>query len=117
MVALYHGTQTLDNVAADGEMVLQLLAAPQYALVNQLGKQSGKKIDKISRLHKRGLLTEWEGYPILQDALAVIKLKVCNHMEGGDHRMYLCDVMAYKNLQPGEALTTNILHEKGIIRI
>lgn len=117
MVALYHGTQTIDNVAADGEMVLQLLAASQYALVNLLGKQTGKKIDKIGRLKKRGLLTEWNGFPVLQEALAVMKLKVCNQMEGGDHRIYLCDVVAYKNLQPGEALTTSILHEKGIIRI
>lgn len=117
MVALYQGTQTLENVAADGEMVLQLLAAEQYALVNLLGKQSGKKIDKISRLQKRGMLMEWEGYPVLQNALALMKLSVCNQMEGGDHRLYLCNVVAYKNLNPGETLTTSILNEKGIIRI
>jgi flavin reductase (DIM6/NTAB) family NADH-FMN oxidoreductase RutF len=117
MVALYHGTQTLMNVETDGEFVLQLLAVHQYNLVNQLGKLSGKKIDKISRLNKRKLLTDWEGYLVLKDALAVMLLKVVNEMEGGDHRMYLCDVVAYKNLNEGEALTTGILGEKGIIRI
>ena len=117
MVALYHGTQTLENVEMTGEFVLQLLARNQYNLVNQLGKISGKNIDKISRLQKRKLLSEWEGYPVLKDALALMKLKVCNEMEGGDHRMYLCDVVAYKNLNEGEALTTGILGEKGVIRI
>lgn len=116
MVAIYHGTQTLLNVEKDNAFVLQLLADHQYNLVNQLGKLSGKNIDKISRLHKRKLLTEWEGYPVLKDVLAVMKLTVCNQMEGGDHRLYICDVESYKNLNEGNALTTNILNEKGIIR-
>jgi flavin reductase (DIM6/NTAB) family NADH-FMN oxidoreductase RutF len=117
MVALYHGTQTLINVEKDNEFVLQLLADHQFNLVNQLGKQSGKNIDKISRLTKRKLLIDWDGYPVLEDALAVMKLTVCNQMEGGDHRLYLCDVANYKNLNEGAALTTSILGEKGIIRI
>ncbi len=117
MVAIYHGTQTLENVEKDQEFVLQLLDENQYALVNLLGKQSGKKIDKISRLEKRKLLNEWEGYPVLQQALAVMLLKVANEMEGGDHRMYLCDVVSYKNMNEGNALTTGVLAEKGIIRI
>lgn len=117
MVAIYHGTQTLLNVEKDQAFVLQLMADHQYNLVNQLGKLSGKNIDKISRLHKRKILTEWEGYPVLKDALAVMSLTVCNQMEGGDHRLYLCDVESYKNLNEGDALTTKILGEKGIIRI
>jgi flavin reductase (DIM6/NTAB) family NADH-FMN oxidoreductase RutF len=117
MVALYHGTQTIENVEHTGEFVLQLLHEDQYNLVNLLGKQSGKKIDKMARLEKRKLLTQWNGYPVLQQALAVMHLKVVNKMEGGDHRMYLCDVVAYKNVNEGEALTTGVLGEKGVIRI
>ena len=117
MVAIYHGTQTLLNVEKDQAFLLQLLADHQYNLVNQLGKLSGKNIDKINRLHKRKLLAEWEGFPVLLQALAVMHLKVVNEMEGGDHRMYLCDVIGYKNLNEGDALTTGILGEKGVIRI
>jgi flavin reductase (DIM6/NTAB) family NADH-FMN oxidoreductase RutF len=117
MVALYHGTQTLLNVEKDNAFVLQLMADHQYNLVNQLGKLSGKNIDKISRLQKRNLLYEWEGYPVLKDALAVMKLTVCNQMEGGDHLLYLCDVESYKNLNEGNTLTTGLLKEKGVIRI
>lgn len=117
MVAIYHGTQTLENVDQEQEFVLQLLDEGQYNLVNLLGKQSGKKIDKISRLNKRKVLTEWEGYQVLQKALAVMLLKVVGNMDAGDHKMFLCDVVSYKNLNEGKALTTGLLGEKGIIRI
>lgn len=117
MVAIYHNTQTLENIEQSGEFVLQLLACDQYSMVNLLGKQSGKNIDKIGRLQKRKLLTQWEGYPVLHQSLAVMHLKIINRMEAGDHCMYLCDVIAYKNLNEGTALTTEVLGEKGIIRI
>jgi flavin reductase (DIM6/NTAB) family NADH-FMN oxidoreductase RutF len=117
MVAIYHGTQTLENVEANPQFVLQLLSSKQYNLVNQLGKQSGKKIDKISRLQKRKLLCEWKEFYILRDALAVMKLNIINSMNAGDHQILLCDVEAFKNLNEGEVLTTQILNTKGIIRI
>jgi len=117
MVAIYHGTQTLVNVEANPHFVLQLLAAGQYNLVNQLGKQSGKNVPKMMRLDKRKLLAVWNGFKVLKAALAVMELQVINTMEGGDHRLYLCDVLAYKNLNEGDPLTTKILNEKGIIRI
>jgi flavin reductase (DIM6/NTAB) family NADH-FMN oxidoreductase RutF len=85
--------------------------------VNQLGKQSGSTIDKISRLQKRQLLTTWNNYHILKEALAVMELQSIQMIPAGDHTMFLCDVISYKNLNEGKALTTSILHEKGIIRI
>ncbi|MES2773692.1 MAG: flavin reductase [Bacteroidota bacterium] len=117
MVAIYHGTQTLVNAEAHPHFVLQLLGAGQYNLVNQLGRQSGKTVNKIQRLEKRKLLTLWNGFKVLKDALAVMELLAVTQVEGGDHRLFLCDVTAYKNLNDGEPLTTTILHEKGIIRI
>ncbi|HSR40049.1 MAG TPA: flavin reductase family protein, partial [Phnomibacter sp.] len=117
MVALYHDTQTLRNVELHPHFVLQLLSADQYRIVNQLGKLSGKTIDKIVRLEKRNLLSDWNGFKILKEVLAVMELKVINSMEAGDHKMFLCDVVAWKNLQDGTPLTTSFLHEKGIIRV
>lgn len=117
MVAIFSGTQTMANVEQNPHFVLQLLAKSQYRLVNQLGKQSGKSIDKIGRLQKRQLLSEWNGFPILKEALAVMELQVLQQIDAGDHCMMLCDVLAYKNLNEGEVLTTKYLHEKGIIRI
>ncbi len=117
MVAIYHGTQTLSNIEKQPEFVLQLLAEPQYRLVQLLGKQSGKFIDKIDRLRRRNQFTTWKGFYVLQDALAVMHLKVFSQSEAGDHRMYVCDVTGYKNLNDGFPLTTDFLSQKGMIRI
>lgn len=114
---IFNGTQTLENVTKQGEFILQLLAATQYRLVDLLGKKSGKKIDKISRLTKRAELVEWNGYPILKNCLAVMQLKVISTFEGGDHQGFVCDVIAYKNLNEGEALTLDVLRAHKLIRI
>ena len=114
---IYHGTQTLLNVEKSGEFVLQLLADNQYRLVDLLGKKSGKVIDKISRLIKRNELIKWNDFYVLKNCLAVMHLKVISSFEGGDHKGFLCDVVAYKNLNEGEALTLDRLREKKLIRI
>jgi flavin reductase (DIM6/NTAB) family NADH-FMN oxidoreductase RutF len=117
MVAIFHGTKTLENITANASFMLQLLAAGQYRLISLLGKQSGNNINKIQRLEKRQLITEWNNFKVLKDALSVIQLQAISHIETGDHRMFLCNVIAFKNLHPGDPLTTKILHEKRIIRI
>ena len=114
---IYHGTQTLINVEASGEFMLQLLAENQYRLVDLLGKKSGKSIDKISRLQKRNELAEWNGFYILKNCLAVMQLKVVSSFEGGDHKAFLCDVTAFKNLNEGETLSLDTLREHKMIRI
>jgi flavin reductase (DIM6/NTAB) family NADH-FMN oxidoreductase RutF len=115
--AVYKNTKTLENVRSNGQFVLQILSDNQFALVRLLGKQTGNKINKIERLNKRNLLSEWNGFSILKEALAVMELKIINEMDGGDHVCFLCDVVAYKNLNEGKELTLNILSEKKIISI
>ncbi len=115
--SIYHGTQTLLNIQASGEFVLQLLADTQYRLVDLLGKKSGKLIDKMSRLQKRNELMYWREFSVLKNCLAVMHLKVISSFEGGDHIGFLCDVLAYKNIKEGNALTLDTLREKKLIRI
>jgi len=115
--AVYKNTKTLENVRSNGQFVLQILTDNQYALVRLLGKQTGNKINKIERLSKRNLLSEWNGFSILKEALAVMEMKIINEIDGGDHVCFLCDVVAYKNLNEGNELTLNILSEKKIISI
>ena len=115
--AVYKNTKTLENVRSNGAFVLQILSHTQYALVRLLGKQSGNKINKIERLNKRNLLLEWNGFSILKEALAVIEMNIIQEMDGGDHVCFLCDVVAYKNLNEGKELTLNILSDKKIISI
>lgn len=115
--AVYKNTKTLENVRLNGQFVLQILSDSQYALVRLLGKQSGNKINKIEKLSKRNLLSEWKRFNVLKEALAVMEMKVIHEMDGGDHVCFLCDVVAYKNLNEGKELTLNILSEKKIISI
>ena len=116
-VAIYNDTKTLEIVENSPKFVLQLLAAEQYRMVDLLGKKSGKNIDKISRLEKRELIAHWNGFKILKDALALTELKVENTMQAGDHKLFLCSVVDYKNLNEGKALTLDDLREHRLIRI
>ncbi len=83
---IYYGTQTLINIEASGEFILQLLADSQYRLVDLLGKKTGKMIDKITRLQKRNELINWNNFYVLKNCLAVMQLKVISSFEGGDHK-------------------------------
>ncbi len=120
--AIYQNTQTLSNVQENPHFVLQILSTHQYRLVELLGKNSGKYINKIERLAKRKIVTDWKGFPILKDCIAVIEmkahpLKIQSGQDIPDHSLFLCDVLSYKNLNTGEALSLNILREKNLIRI
>lgn len=122
--AIYYDTKTLELVEKNPHFVLQILCAEQYRLVDLLGKKSGNNINKIERLQKRNLITEWNGFYILKDALAVMEMKATPlsftenlDSKSPDHKLFLCNVVGYKNLHDGTPLTTQILGEKKIIRI
>lgn len=114
---VYRGTQTLDNLVESREFVLQLLSADQYKLTKILGKTSGKNQDKMPYLQKKQLVQPWQGFQVLTDALSVMQLRILQQFDGGDHVGFLCDVVQYKNLQPGEPLTLDILRAHQLIRI
>lgn len=116
VVGVYEGTKTLDLINKNPVFVLQILSQKQASLVRLLGQQSGKKIHKIDRLKKRKLLTEWEGFPVLKEAAAVLLLKATESFDAGDHKGFICDVQAYKNLNDEKILTLNYLRDKKIIR-
>jgi len=114
---IYHNTLTLENIEYNGEFVLQLMHASQYRLVDLLGKKSGKSTNKISRLERRKELEEWKGFPVLKKCLALMLLKVVSSFDAGDHKAFLCDVIAYKNLNEGTSLCLDDLRKHKMIRI
>jgi flavin reductase (DIM6/NTAB) family NADH-FMN oxidoreductase RutF len=116
MVAVYHGTKTLDLITANPRFLLQLLSVEQYALVRLLGQQSGHKVDKISRLLKRGIIEKHLDFYRLKEALAVVELEQVSRVAGGDHDIFICKVISHQNMHEGEALTTGVLRDKKIIR-
>jgi flavin reductase (DIM6/NTAB) family NADH-FMN oxidoreductase RutF len=122
VVAVYNGTKTLELIHKSPHFVLQLLAAHQYNLVKLLGQQSGNKIDKIQRLQKRNLLTQWNGFAVLKEAIAWMEMKaiplpVNKSFKQPDHQLFLCDVVAHKNANADDALTVDILREKKLVRM
>lgn len=116
MVALFEGTKTRELVEQNGHFILQLLAKDQYKLVKHLGQQSGHKKDKLALLKKRNQLAEQHGFYYLKDALAIMECKVLDSIDGGDHKLFICDVLSWKNLNEGSPLTTGYLQDKKIIR-
>ncbi len=122
VIAVYNGTKTLGHVQQDPHFVLQLLADDQYNLVTLLGRHSGHSINKIERLKKRELISYWNGFPVLKDALAWMELKGVHlntnaFLSKSDHQLFLCDVIAYKNVKQGHALTVDTLRQKKIVRM
>jgi flavin reductase (DIM6/NTAB) family NADH-FMN oxidoreductase RutF len=122
VVAVYNETKTLELINESLHFVLQLLAAHEYNLVKLLGQQTGHKIHKIERLGKRKLLTEWNGFAVLKEAIAwmemkAISLPVNKSFNQPDHQLFLCDVVAYKNANAGDALTVDILRERKVVRM
>lgn len=119
--SIYYNTKTLDNINRNPVFVLQLLAAEQYTLVRTLGRKSGFTYNKAEYLAKRGLLEQWKTYSILGNALAVMEMHATpveiTNSNKPDHRLFLCDVADYKNLNAGSALTLNMLREKNMLRI
>ncbi|MBS1617054.1 MAG: flavin reductase family protein [Bacteroidetes bacterium] len=115
MVAVYKGTKTLDNISGQGSFVLQILSTAHLDLINRLGKQSGHIKDKLKTISRR--LTDYHGYRILADALAVIELQILSQTDAGDHMLALCDVVSYRNITEGEILMLHHLRDKKLISI
>lgn len=114
---IYYNTQTLSNIEASGEFVLQVLSDQQYKLVDLLGRKSGKTTDKISALNKKNELTIWKDFYVLNNCLAVMHLKVLQGFDAGDHKCFLCELVSYKNLNDGIALSLDDLRKRKLIRI
>jgi len=115
VVALYRGTKTLDNVQRSRHFVLQILGTQHTSLVRGFSRFSGRDKDKLKSIGR--LLSDYNGFKILTDAIAVIEMRVMSVTDGGDHMVALCEVVSYKNISPAEVLTLDHLREKKIISV
>ncbi|MGB4929489.1 MAG: flavin reductase [Chitinophagales bacterium] len=115
VVAVYHNTKTLFNLQHTDTAVLQLLSTEQIKLVNILGKKSGNNYNKENYLHKKKLITTWQGYPVLQNAAAILLLNKKTVVPSGDHEMFLFDVVKYTTFRETNILTFKELINKGLI--
>ena len=128
MVAIYHNTKSHFVASQNQIFVLQLLAENQYGLVKNFGQKSGLKFDKHGFIQRKNALKLsasqnpystylWNGHHVLSNAVAVLLLKPIQIIPAGDHDMFLCDVLAYKNQNDHQVLTLDTLRTKKLIRI
>jgi flavin reductase (DIM6/NTAB) family NADH-FMN oxidoreductase RutF len=128
MVAVYHNTQTIENIQDRSVFVLQLLAESQYGLVRNFGQKSGKLFDKQGFINRKNqakiaekenpyAIVFWNNFEVLLNAVSLILLKPIEIIPAGDHDMYLCDVVSFENLNDSPILTLDVLRQKKLIRI
>ncbi len=125
-VAIYYDTQTLENVRQNQEFVLQLLSEKQAPVVRNFGQKSGRSFDKHGFIQRKNQkspvdsayqLTQWNGWPVLKESVALLHLKVIQHQNAGDHELFLCDVVSYKVQNNHNPLTINKLRELKLVRM
>lgn len=116
MVAVYHGTQSIENITASKTAVLQLLGVQHVSLVNTLGKKSGLRYDKENYLTKKKLITLWHDKKVLTHCAGLMELEKLWAKDAGDHTMFLFDVKRFQSNHKS-VLTLDDLREKGLIMI
>ncbi len=115
-IAVYHNTQTLENITDGSKVVLQILHKEHIFFVKKLGMQSGKQYNKQNYLAKKNALTKWNDCTVLNNACAYIELLPLQSINAGDHQLYLFDIGKYKS-HNSDILMLNDLRAKKLIRI
>ncbi|MCX8478222.1 MAG: flavin reductase [Chitinophagales bacterium] len=115
VIAVYKNTKTLDNLSFNQTVVLQVLNEVHAPLVKLLGKQSGKKIDKMSRLRKRDCLQTIDECELLKCVNAYLRLAVVDSFDVGDHILYTFDLVKSRSFSEANILTNQYLMEHGHI--
>jgi flavin reductase (DIM6/NTAB) family NADH-FMN oxidoreductase RutF len=114
-IAVYKNTKTLENLQQNETVVLQLLNEQHAPLVNVLGKKSGFKYDKLSRLRSLGAVAELDGYTLLRDINAYLVLKKGEYFDVGDHVLYMFNLFKSRSFKEHTVLTNQYLMEQGFI--
>jgi flavin reductase (DIM6/NTAB) family NADH-FMN oxidoreductase RutF len=116
MVAVYHETQSLQNILLSQTAILQVLGKQHVSLVNVLGKKNGLRYDKESYLNKKKCLELWNNRKVLTACAGLMELKKIWSKDAGDHTMFLFDVKRFQTNHQN-VLMLDDLREKGLVRI
>ncbi len=117
MVAVYKGTQTLQNCSVGQTVLLQLLTEDLAPVVRVCGNMSGKDIEKIARLNKRYELSKYGDLYYFAKGAGFMELVIEQLIEtSGDHFLLIGRVKKGKNLIDTPILTTSYLKEHKYIR-
>lgn len=114
VVALYKPDYTIELVRESGIMNVNLLATGQTNLIRKLGQQSGRQKDKFKNLP---YVLDERGCPYLTEAIGYAQCRVLHTTDGGDHELFVCEVLRQIVLNPDKTVMTNeFLKEKKLVR-
>jgi flavin reductase (DIM6/NTAB) family NADH-FMN oxidoreductase RutF len=116
MVAVYHETQSLQNILLSQTAILQVLGKQHVSLVNVLGKRSGLRYDKESYLIKRKHIELWNDRKVLSQCAGLVELEKLWSKDAGDHVLFLFDVKRFQTNHEN-VLMLDDLREKKLVRI
>jgi flavin reductase (DIM6/NTAB) family NADH-FMN oxidoreductase RutF len=116
MVAVYHNTQSLENILKSKTAILQILGKQHVSLVNVLGKKSGFRYDKQAHLERKKSMELWNDKKVLAGCAGLIETEKIWSKDAGDHTMFLFDVKRFQTNHE-DVLMLDDLREKGLVRI
>ncbi|CAH0996275.1 High molecular weight rubredoxin [Emticicia aquatica] len=113
-VALYKVDYTIELIKKSMILNVNLLAQDQTSLINKLGRKSGKETNKFKNLKYE---LDERNCPFLTESIGYIQCKVLHATDGGDHEVFVCEVLKQVVLNPNkEVMTNHFLREKGLVR-
>lgn len=105
MTAIWHRSFTHQFIAKAGYFAINILAEDQIGIARHFGRQTGQVVNKFKRQD-----IYWEsketGAPILLDALAYLDCQLVDSYNppGGDHTLFIGEVIAGDQQRQGNAL-------------
>ena len=90
MVAIGKGKYTCDMIQESKVFAVNILSSRQVELAKLFGLQSGRKIDKFSKVEYE---TKKTRCPILKDCVAYLDCRLYSTAEAGDHVLFIGEVV------------------------
>lgn len=115
VIALEQGSLSYEWMKQTKLAVLQILTKAQIDLVRPLGQKSGKQMNKEAYLQKKGLLSTWQGFSVLEGSAAYLLLDKLGRRNVGDHDLYTFELLKYKTIQEDGLLGVQDLIDGGLM--
>ena len=115
VIAIEHGSTTLDLLKRNDEAILQLLSVEHARLVRPLGQKKGRDFNKQAYLERSGQLTSWQGRQVLNNTNALLHLMLEEQWQTGDHDLCCFSVLKSKTFKETGVLMFKDLVDKKII--
>jgi len=101
MVSVWKENYSHDLIKNAGVFAINIMARGQVETARHFGRQSGRDVDKFSRIEYE---TRKTGSPILKDCLAFMDCRVYGSLEAGDHTIFVGEILESGFQKEGDPL-------------